>query len=140
MKNAPRRSNVVPISVAAGSQTKKVRYADTSGSLFNVRWLTLHLIQLGSKHDRRCDRGGGPHHALERRRTADFASLRARLAHAVEHLEQMPIRALVLVERHRTRKGTSRLEPLVGLRPVGDDVVGELGKELAKARRVLEGG
>jgi len=33
----------------------------------------------------------------ERRRAADLAGRRARLAHPVEDLEQMPVRALVLV-------------------------------------------
>src|SRR5262249_60282959 len=46
-------------------------------------------------------------HAHERRSVADLALRRARLVHAVEDLEQMPVRAFVLVDRHRTRKATS---------------------------------
>ena len=45
--------------------------------------------------------------ALERRGTADLTLLRARLAHAVENLEQVPVRALVLVDRHGIGKATS---------------------------------
>ena len=44
--------------------------------------------------------GDGMQHALERSGAADFTLLRARLVHAVEHLEQVPVRALVLVDRH----------------------------------------
>jgi copper transport protein len=46
---------------------------------------------------------------LERPIAADLASRRRRLGHAVEHLEQMPVRALVLVDRHQGGKATSGL-------------------------------
>ena len=39
-------------------------------------------------------------HALERLGAADLAGRRARLGHAVEHLEVVAVRALVLVDRH----------------------------------------
>src|SRR5665213_829890 len=44
---------------------------------------------------------------LQRRGAAHFAHLRSRLGHPVEDLEQMPVRALVLVDRHRGGKASS---------------------------------
>ena len=44
---------------------------------------------------------------LQRSFTTDLARGRARLRHAVEHLEQMTVRALVLVDRHGTGKASS---------------------------------
>src|SRR5439155_18888489 len=46
-------------------------------------------------------------HALQRRRAAHLAVLRRGLRHAVEDLEQVPVRTLVLVDRHGRRKATS---------------------------------
>ncbi len=46
-------------------------------------------------------------HTLERLGTADLAPVRARIRHAVEDLQQMPVRALVLVDRHRPGKASS---------------------------------
>ena len=48
----------------------------------------------------------------ERFRAADLAYRRARLTHAVEYLEQMPVRTLVFVDRHGTPKASSRLHQL----------------------------
>jgi hypothetical protein len=48
-------------------------------------------------------------HPLQRPFAAHLARLRRRLGHAVEHLEQMPVRTLVLVDRHETRKATSEV-------------------------------
>ena len=45
--------------------------------------------------------------ALQRPRAADLAHARARLRHAVEHLEQVPVRTLVLVDRHGIGKASS---------------------------------
>jgi hypothetical protein len=48
-------------------------------------------------------------HALQRPFAAHLAPLGRRLRHAVEHLEQVPVRTLVLVDRHETRKATSEV-------------------------------
>ena len=46
-------------------------------------------------------------HALERLAAAHLTAVGPGLRHTVENLEQMPIRALVLVDRHPTRKASS---------------------------------
>src|SRR5581483_1454254 len=46
--------------------------------------------------------------ALKRRGAAHLARLRAVLRHAVEHLEEMTVRALVLVDRHGSGKASAR--------------------------------
>ena len=58
--------------------------------------------------------------ALQRPRAAHLARLRARLHHAVEHLEQMAVRAFVLIDRHGI--GKASIEPrrhLLGQLPRG---------------------
>ena len=45
--------------------------------------------------------------ALQRRFAADLADPGAVLVHAVDHLEQVPVRALVLVDRHGSGKASS---------------------------------
>src|SRR5207237_3464059 len=52
----------------------------------------------------------GVKHAYERRRPTDLTALRAGLVHAVEDLEQMPVRTLVLVDRHGGRRLAARPE------------------------------
>ena len=56
------------------------------------------------QHCTDCDR---VQHPLQRRGVADLAAHRAGLVDPVEHLEQMPVRALVLVDRHQTGKASS---------------------------------
>ncbi len=53
--------------------------------------------------------GDGVEHPLEWLGAAHLAAVGAGLGHAVEHVEQMPVRALVLVDRHRTGKASSGL-------------------------------
>jgi hypothetical protein len=72
--------------------------------------------------------------AFHRRLATDLAFLRARLTHAVEHLEQVPVRALVLVDRHGRGRVPPRLFALT--RPM----IGPFeAARLEKAGGILEG-
>ena len=50
-------------------------------------------------------------HLLDRARPADLAALGRRIAHLLEELEGVPVRATVLVDRHRTANLPAKMRP-----------------------------
>ena len=57
-------------------------------------------------------------HLLERRGAADLADLRVRIGHAMEHLEQMPVRTAEFVDRHGKIKASRGIRRLPSARMV----------------------